>query len=113
MAVACTAVAYIVRGGLRAGVFTDALQSAAMITASFGLWGVEWVRAGGWRGLHQKLAALDPELPDRPLHVGGYSAEGVPPILVAIGFVVVLSGRRRTWGWRRTCCSDCSGRPNE
>ena len=40
--VAFTAILYIVRGGLRAGVFTDAMQSVAMIVASFVLWGVVW-----------------------------------------------------------------------
>ncbi len=89
--VAFTAILYIVKGGLRAGVFTDAMQSVAMLVASFVLWGVVWVNAGGWDGLHQSLAAIDSDLPGTLLHVGGYAPEGVPPALVALGFIVVLT----------------------
>lgn len=89
--VAFTAVLYIVKGGLRAGVFTDALQAVAMIVASFVLWGFVWHHAGGWSGLHGTLAGIDPTLPDRMLRVGGYSPSGVHPALVALGFVVVLT----------------------
>ena len=37
-------------GGLRAGVLTDALQSATMIVASFVLWGFVYSGLGGWMG---------------------------------------------------------------
>jgi SSS family solute:Na+ symporter len=88
---AFTAVLYIVKGGLRAGVFTDALQAVAMIVASFVLWGVVWSSTGGWSGLTSRLADISPELPDALLRVGGYAPSGAPPILVALGFVVVLT----------------------
>ncbi len=91
VAMAFTAVLYIVRGGLRAGVFTDALQAVAMIVASFVLWGVVWSNAGGWMGLTDKLAGIDPTLPGTLLRVGGYAPSGVHPVLVALGFVVVLT----------------------
>ena len=84
VAVAFTAILYIVRGGLKAGVVTDALQSVSMIVAAFVLWGVVWVNAGGWKGLNEKLAAIDTNLPETLLHVGGYSPPGVPPLLVVL-----------------------------
>ena len=89
--VAITSALYIVRGGLKAGVFTDALQSTIMIVAAFVLWGVVWVKGGGWTGLNERLVAIDPELADSLLHVGGYSPDGVPAIVVIFGFIVVLT----------------------
>ncbi len=89
--VAITSAVYIVRGGLKAGVFTDALQSTIMIVAAFVLWGVVWVKGGGWTGLNERLVAIDPELADSLLHVGGYSPDGVPAIVVIFGFIVVLT----------------------
>lgn len=89
--VSLTAILYIVRGGLRAGVFTDAMQSVAMIVASFILWGVVWMNVGGWKGLGDKLGEFDPTMPGRLMHVGGYSSDGVPAVLVAFGFIVVLT----------------------
>ncbi len=89
--VAVTAVLYIITGGLKSDVITDVLQSIAMVVASVVLWGVVWVGIGGWEGLTRKLTALDPKLPQTLLHVGGYSPGGVSPLLVAFGFVVVLT----------------------
>ena len=91
LATATTASLYIIRGGLKAGVFTDALQSTAMIVASFVLWGVVWAKTGGWDGLTDKLAGIDPKLPDQLLHVGGYSPDGVSPLVVVLGFIIVLT----------------------
>ncbi|NKB66263.1 MAG: hypothetical protein GKR89_04310 [Candidatus Latescibacteria bacterium] len=91
LATATTASLYIIRGGLKAGVFTDALQSTAMIVASFVLWGVVWVKTGGWDGLTDKLAGIDPKLPDQLLRVGGYSPDGVSPLVVVLGFIIVLT----------------------
>ena len=89
--VAFTAIMYIVRGGLKAGVVTDALQSVTMIVAAFVLWGVVWVNTGGWKGLNQKLAAIDASLPRTLLHVGGYAPPGVSPLVVVFGLLVVLT----------------------
>ncbi|MBI4551347.1 MAG: hypothetical protein HY710_03715 [Candidatus Latescibacteria bacterium] len=89
--VAMSAILYIIRGGLEAGVFTDALQGLTMIVASFVLWGVVWMNTGGWDGLHQRLAVIDPALPGTLLHVGGYAPNGVPPYVVVFGFIVVLT----------------------
>jgi len=88
---AATSTLYIIRGGLQAGAFMDAMQSAVMIVASLVLWGVLWTQVGGWDGLEQKLAALDPQLPGTLLHVGGYSPPGVSPWVVACCFVIVLT----------------------
>lgn len=89
--IAFTAILYIMRGGLQAGVFTDAMQAVAMIVASLVLWSVVWYSTGGWDGLHARLAAVDPALPGKLLHVGGYSPDGVPPVIVVFGFIVVLT----------------------
>ena len=86
-----TAAIYIIRGGLKAGVFTDAIQSTIMILGALILWGTVWVKTGGWEGLNRKLEAIDPELPQTLLHVGGYSPPGVPPLLVVFGFCVGLT----------------------
>lgn len=89
--IAATAALYLARGGLRAGVVTDAVQSGLMLTASLVLWATVWSRNGGWDGLEQRLAAVDPALPGQLLHVGGYSPPGTSPLLVVFGFVVVLT----------------------
>ena len=90
-AVASTSALYLVRGGLRAGVLTDALQSLTMIVASFVLWGFVYSAMGGWEGVALRLESVESGLSDRLLHVGGYGPEGVPPILVVFGFLVVLT----------------------
>ena len=89
--VALSSVLYIVRGGLRAGVLTDALQSATMIVASFVLWGFVYSGLGGWDGVAARLEAVEEGLADTLLHVGGYSPPGVPPFIVIFGFLVVLT----------------------
>ena len=89
--VALSSVLYIVRGGLRAGVLTDALQSATMIVASFVLWGFVYSGLGGWDGVTARLEAVEEGLSDTLLHVGGYSPPGVPPFIVLFGFLVVLT----------------------
>ena len=89
--VAISSVLYIVRGGLRAGVLTDALQSATMIVASFVLWGFVYSGLGGWDGVTARLEAVEEGLSDTLLHVGGYSPPGVPPFIVIFGFLVVLT----------------------
>lgn len=81
---------YIVRGGLRASVFTDAVQTTVMIAASVVLWSVVWVRNGGWGGLNQRLEAIEPGLSETLLRVGGYSPEGVPAALVIFGMLITL-----------------------
>ena len=89
--VALSSALYIVRGGLRAGVLTDALQSAAMIVASFVLWGFVYSGLGGWEGVTARLEAVEEGLADTLLRVGGYSPPGVPPLIVVFGFLVVLT----------------------
>ncbi|MCY3666700.1 MAG: hypothetical protein OXH81_13650 [Gemmatimonadetes bacterium] len=89
--VAISSVLYIVRGGLRAGVLTDALQSTTMIVASFVLWGFAYSGLGGWEGVATRLEAAEEGLADALLKVGGYSPEGVPAMVVIFGFLVVLT----------------------
>ncbi len=89
--VAISSVLYIVRGGLRAGVLTDALQSTTMIVASFVLWGFAYSGLGGWEGVATRLEAAEEGLADTLLKVGGYSPDGVPALVVIFGFLVVLT----------------------
>ena len=89
--VAISSVLYIVRGGLRAGVLTDALQSTTMIVASFVLWGFAYSGLGGWEGVATRLEAAEEGLADALLRVGGYSPAGVPALVVIFGFLVVLT----------------------
>ncbi len=89
--VALSSVLYIVRGGLRAGVLTDALQSTTMIVASFVLWGFAYSGLGGWEGVATRLEAAEEGLADALLKVGGYSPDGVPALVVIFGFLVVLT----------------------
>ncbi len=91
VAIAASSVLYIVRGGLQAGVVTDALQSLTMIVASLVLWGVVYTSMGGWQGIETQLEEVEAGLADTLLHVGGYSPPGVPPLLVVFGFIVVLT----------------------
>ena len=91
VAIAATAVLYVVTGGLESDVITNALQAMAMIVASVVLWGIVWFRVGGWEGLEQKLSAVDSRLPEVLLHVGGYSPPEASPWLVVFGLVVGLT----------------------
>ncbi len=91
VAIAATAVLYVVTGGLESDVITNALQAMAMIVASVVLWGIVWFRVGGWQGLEQKLASQDSRLPEVLLHVGGYSPPEASPFLVVFGLIVGLT----------------------
>jgi len=91
VAIAATAVLYVVTGGLESDVMTNALQAMAMIVSSVVLWGIVWFRGGGWQGLDQKLSAIDSQLPEVLLHVGGYSPPGASPWLVVFGLIVGLT----------------------
>ena len=57
-------VTYCFAGGIRASIWTDALQSILMMLAMFILLIVAVVACGGWGGLWQQLAAIDPNLID-------------------------------------------------
>ncbi len=91
VAIAATAVLYVVTGGLESDVITNALQAMAMIVSSVVLWGIVWFRVGGWQGLDQKLSAIDSRLPKVLLHVGGYSPPEASPWLVVFGLIVGLT----------------------
>ena len=57
-------VTYCFAGGIRASIWTDALQSLLMIVAMFLLLIVALVACGGFGGLWRQLAAIDPNLVD-------------------------------------------------
>ena len=62
-----------------------------MIVASFVLWGFVYSAMGGWDGVALRLETVESGLSDQLLQVGGYGPEGVPPVLVVFGFLVVLT----------------------
>jgi SSS family solute:Na+ symporter len=86
---------YTVSGGSRGVALADVVQSAVMIAASLILFAVVWNAVGGWQGLEDRLAAQEPSLPPRMLHVGaeridtqdvsGKSAEDVMRLLLLGG----------------------------
>jgi solute:Na+ symporter, SSS family len=66
---------YTISGGSRGIALADVVQSTVMIAASLILFAVVWNGVGGWAGLTSRLAAHDPSLPDRMLHVGSEHVE--------------------------------------
>lgn len=97
VAIAGGAALYTASGGLRSVAVTDTLQSVVMLFASMALWWTVWTAIGGWSGLEENLGEhvasgrLTAETARATTHVGGYNNPDVPPALVVLGFVVVLS----------------------
>ena len=92
VAIALGAALYTATGGVKSVAITDSMQSVVMLVASLVLWLSLWHAVGGWGELQQRLDAQAPELADKMLHVGGYDQEGVPPLLVVAGWIIVLTG---------------------
>ena len=86
--IALASAAYTAAGGLKSVAVTDALQSVGMFLAALILWVVLWNFVGGWSGLEDRLAAIDPGLVGSMMHVGGRSEPGVPAVLVIFGWIV-------------------------
>lgn len=59
---AAIVVAYCFSGGIRASIWTDALQSSLMFIAMLGMLAVTVAACGGFGGLWQQLEAIDPVL---------------------------------------------------
>ncbi len=57
-------VSYCFAGGIRASIWTDAVQSIVMVVAMFLLTGVALHTCGGFSGMWQQLGAIDPILID-------------------------------------------------
>lgn len=57
-------VSYCFSGGIRASIWTDALQSVLMMVAMMMLLVIAVITCGGFGGLWQQLAAIDPSLVD-------------------------------------------------
>ena len=91
VAIAMSAAIYTALGGLKAVAVTDAIQSVFMIGAAGILWLVVWGDVGGWSGLEARLAARDPQLVEKLMHVGGRTTEGVPAALMVFGWVVAMA----------------------
>lgn len=85
--VALAAGSYSAAGGLRAVAATDAMQSIFILLAALVLWSALWTSVGGWGGLGERLAAIEPALEREMLHVGGREEPGVPAALVIFGWI--------------------------
>ena len=92
--IALASAAYTAAGGLKSVAVTDALQSVGMFLAALILWVVLWNFVGGWSGLEDRLAAIDPTLVGSMMHVGGRSEPGVPAVLVIFGWIVPIPPTR-------------------
>ena len=68
--IALVATVYTTAGGLKSVAFTDALQSVVMIAGSIALFVVVWNEVGGWAEVERRIAAENPALAERILHVG-------------------------------------------
>ena len=91
VAIAVAAALYTASGGLKSVALTDSLQSIVMLAAAFFLWWVVWGDVGGWTGLEQRLTEQSPQVAERMLHVGADAAEGVPGVLVVIGWMIAMT----------------------
>jgi SSS family solute:Na+ symporter len=89
--IAAAAAAYTATGGLKSVAMTDALQSVLMFIAALVLWLTVWNVIGGWSGLEDRFASIDPDLSRRMMHVGGEQEPGVPPMLVVFGWIITLT----------------------
>ena len=97
IAIAVGAAVYTSAGGLRSVAVTDAMQSVVMFAASVTLWWIVWSAVGGWSGLESGLAQqvenerITATVAHAMTHVGGQGEPGVPPWLVVLGFVIVMT----------------------
>lgn len=57
-------VLYCFAGGIRASIWTDAVQSVVMLVAVYALMWVALSKVGGFSGLHDSLYAIDPKMVD-------------------------------------------------
>ncbi len=89
--IAAAAAAYTASGGLKSVAVTDALQSVLMFIAALVLWLTVWNVVGGWSGLEDRFAAIDPALSETMMHVGGEREPGVPAVLVIFGWIITLT----------------------
>ena len=95
--IAAAAAAYTATGGLRSVAVTDAMQSVVMLVAALVLWWCVWDNVGGAAGFQQKLAdhiaadRLDASVARAMTHIGATADAANPPILVAFGWIVVLT----------------------
>lgn len=89
--IAAGAAVYTASGGLKSVALTDSLQSIVMMAAAFLLWWNIWGTVGGWAGLDERLTNQSPKIAERMLHVGAETAEGVPGIVVVMGWMIALT----------------------
>lgn len=62
--------AYVLAGGLKGVMYTDALQAGVMVTGMVILIVLTYVKLGGVTQAHEALAALTPEVPDKLKAIG-------------------------------------------
>ncbi|MFP6677364.1 MAG: sodium/solute symporter [Pirellulaceae bacterium] len=88
---------YAAWGGLKAVVWTDALQGLIMMAGGLAIFCAVWNAVGGWSGLTESLqaadAAADTHLADLT-HIGRYRGEhgATPPVLVVVAWTIIGCG---------------------
>lgn len=96
--IAIGAAAYTATGGVKSVALTDAIQSVVMLLAAVVLWWTVFSDVGGWSGLEIKLmehietGRLAADTGAAMTHVGEYTNAHVPPGLVVVGYIIVLTG---------------------
>ena len=106
-------VAYCYAGGIRASIWTDAAQSAVMIVGSTILCLVALGKVGGISGLHNSLAAIDPNMVNifpyglkfgatlwvAAFFLGGLGVAGQPQVVSRIMTLKDDSDRKQAMVW--------------
>lgn len=89
---------YTSLGGLKAVVFTDALQGIVMFLGMAAIFFAVWKAAGGWGGVAGNLAAAGVQENGQPvsdiLHMGKYRGDdgATSPWLVLVGWIIIGGG---------------------
>ena len=76
--IALLATIYTALGGLKAVVFTDAIQTVIMLISSVALFWLCWHSIGGWNNLKSTFETHEPGLAYEMLHVGSDTIDRTP-----------------------------------
>ena len=83
--------AYVIMGGLKGVMYTDALQGSLMLLGMLTLLIFTFVKLGGIGEAHRALAALSPQIPEDFLKGGITSWTGSPKLMTPLGLTIFTS----------------------
>lgn len=98
VALVILAAIYTSWGGLKAVVFTDAIQGIVMFLGMGAIFYAVWNAAGGWEGVTTGLAEAGSQENGQPvpdlLHMGKYSGDGgnTSPWIILLGWIIIGGG---------------------